>query len=349
MKNVIKNPKTSRTSQTQNALPLNNLILNGLIREHVPLDDKNWFQTGGDARFFCEPSTLEEYVSVLAWAKEKAVSWVVIGQGANMLISDAGFDGLVIRPIARPITISQISQVPQEVYINNHVFVTASSGVTMSDLIEWCLDNGIRGLEEFSGIPGTIGGSVYINLHYFEFLLAQFVASARVLCCDTGIMHEVTPEWFNFGYNQSRLLEGKHILIDATFKLIPANPLEVSYARGRRVEIIRHRIRRYPSERTCGSFFRNFHADEVDLIVNGKKMIYAAYYLDTAGVRGSVSSGGAAVSFQHANMIVNTGDAITADIITVARTMQERVRERFGIILQPECRLIGFSKYPLLI
>jgi UDP-N-acetylmuramate dehydrogenase len=309
-----------------------------IIQENVPLHDKNWFKTGGPARFYAEPTDAASFQFALEFAREHNLEIFVLGEGANILISDDGFDGLVIRP-----QLKHIAHRDQD----TDVLVAAGSGVTMDALIEYCLSNNILGLEEFSGIPGTVGGSVYINLHYFQFLLAQFMVSGTVIERSTGIIKTVDTEWFNFGYNQSTLHDEQHYLVDATFKLKPATDIETAYARGRRVEIIRHRTSRYPSKNTCGSFFRNFHENEVTIESNGKKMIFVAYYLDKIGVKGTLTHGDAIVSYQHANMLVNRGNATTQDIIEVARTMQELVHKEFGIIPQPECRLIGFKEYPL--
>ena len=218
----------------------------------------------------------------------------------------------------------------------------------MPELIDFCLNHNLGGLEEFSGIPGTVGGSVYINLHYFQFLLAQFLVEAEVIEKATGIMHTVAASWFNFGYNISKLQENNHYLVSATFNLKKVSDFETAFAQGRRVEIIRHRASRYPAKNTCGSFFRNFYDHEVTLMSNGKKLIFVAYYLDKIGIKGMLQHGDAIVSYQHANMLVNQGTATTADIIAVAREMQQRVYDAFGIMPQPECRLIGFKEYPLL-
>ena len=188
---------------------------------------------------------------------------------------------------------------------------------------------------------------MYINLHYFEFLLEQFVHSAKVIHKQSGSVEQVGPDWFEFGYNKSRLHKDEYYLASATFKLTSATKLKTEYARGRAVEIIRHRATRYPDKNTCGSFFRNFHLDEVNIESAGKKMIYVAYYLDKIGVKGQLSFGDATVSYQHANMIINRGNGTTGDIVRVAREMQNRVYKNFGIIPQPECQLIGFKNYPL--
>lgn len=311
-----------------------------LIQHHIPLKDKNWFQTGGEAEYYSQPITAEDYAQLLSWAYKHKQPITVLGAGANILIADTGIKGLVIKPNTQNI----------EIVTDNDttVFVRAGAGCTIDALIEWCLDHNILGLEEFSGIPGTIGGSVYINLHYYQFLLEHFLQEARIIERETGLLQAVSVDWFQFGYDTSRLQEKKHILFDATFKLSKTDALGVAYARGRRVEIIRHRVARYPSKNTCGSFFRNFLPDEVTLESNGKKMIYVAYYLDKIGAKGSLSVGDAIVSYQHANMLVNKGNATSGDIIALARTLQTMVKDQFGIIPQPECQLLGFDEYPLL-
>jgi UDP-N-acetylmuramate dehydrogenase len=310
-----------------------------IIEQNVPLRDKNWFGTGGPARFYAAPIGAGQMTLALECAQEYNLPIFVLGQGANILISDQGFNGLVIHPQDGGINLTPLN--------SSEILVHVDAGVIMHDLINFCLEHSIIGLEEFSGIPGTVGGSVYINLHYFEFLLEQFLDHAQVIDKKTLKIHTVNKEWFKFGYNQSTLQEKNHYLISATFKLKQASLVDVAFARGRREEIIRHRYQRYPYTGTCGSFFRNFHPQEVSMENNGKKVIWVAYYLDKIGVKGQLACGGAQVSHQHANMIVNKANATSADIITLARTMQELVHKNFGIMPQPECQLIGFNHYPL--
>ena len=311
-----------------------------LIQPDVPLKGKSWFKTGGPAKWFCEPHSPEEFQQALRFASQHELEIFILGQGANILIADQGFDGLVIRPKLQNRSIIPINRTQS--------LVTVDAGTDMNALIEYCLDNNLLGLEEFSGIPGTVGGSVYINLHYFEFLLEQFLVEAQIIHKKTGQIETVDTKWFHFGYNQSTLHKKEQYLLSATFLLQKATDQDVMYARGRRNEIIRHRKARYPYSHTCGSFFRNFYPEEVSILSNGKKAIWVAYYLDKIGVKGQLQKGDAVVSYQHANMLVNQGNATTHDIITVAKEMQQLVQKNFGIIPQPECQLIGFKKYPLI-
>lgn len=311
-------------------------VENMKIEQNITLNDKNWFQTGGTAKYFCEPTTEKEFASALDFAKQKQLEVFVLGLGANILISDEGFDGLVIRP--------KLCMLETD-YENGKVFVGA--GVKIQDLIDFCISNKLVGLEEFSHIPGTVGGSVYINIHYFDYFLADFIVSARVIEKSSGKILDVDKSWFEFGYDKSKLFKGDYFLVSATFKLKTGSELDAAYAKGRRDEIIRHRMRRYPNSNTCGSFFRNFHESEVPFLINGKKLIFIGYYLDKIGIKGELSVGNAVISHQHANMIVTKPGATSADVVALARKMQELVKDRYGIIPQVECQLIGFKNWPL--
>ena len=310
-----------------------------LIEKNVFLHAYTWFETGGPAEYFCKTRSTQECLEAVSWAHEHKMPITLLGAGANVLVSDAGCKGLVLKPDMQDIYFIEKD--------DQHVLVTAGAGVTIENLIEWSLQNNILGLEEFSGIPGTVGGALYINIHYFKFLISQFVYEAKVLCLDTQEIFTVSTEWFNFGYNTSTLLQKKHCLLEATFLLKKGIQEDVWYAKGRSHEIIRHRRQRYPYKGTCGSFFRNFLPEEVSIESNGKKMIFIAYYLDKVGVKGTLKHGGAGVSHQHANMIVNQSHASSDDIINVARTMQSLVKKEFNIVPKPECELIGFEEYPL--
>lgn len=304
------------------------------IEENISLSDKNWFKTGGTARLFCEPSTELEFQQALQFANTNNLEIFVLGEGANILISDDGFNGLVIRPQLKNITIQKRTE--------SFALVQAGAGVRFHDLITFCLNNNLANLEEFSGIPGNVGGCVYINIHYYEFLLEQFLFEAQVIHHKTGEIITVKPEWFNFGYDQSKLQDKEYFLISATFNLKSVNDIEIAYAKGRHTEIIRHRERRYPTQGTCGSFFRNFFPEEVQK--TDKKLIYVAYYLDKVGIKGELSVGGASVSHQHANMLINKGGATSTDLINLAQEMQSLVYKNFGIKPQAECQLIGFKE-----
>ncbi len=298
------------------------------IQENISLKDKNWFKTGGNAKYFCQPTSNPEFKQALEFADKNGLNIFILGDGANILISDSGFDGLVINPKLKDIKI-------------NNDLVTAQAGVNIQDLIDYTLDNNIIGLEEFSNIPGTVGGSVYINIHYIQYFLSDFLISAHVINKITGEIITVNKEWFNFGYDKSKLQKKEYFLIDALFKLKQVDVIQAAYAKGRRDEIIRHRKYRYPNSNTCGSFFKNFAQEDINFNVNGKKITAVAYYLDKIGIKGQLRVGNAVVSNQHANMIVTHEGATSNDVINLAKEMQRLVFDKFGILPQPECQVIG--------
>lgn len=307
-----------------------------IVQENISLADKNTFGTGGNARFFTQPTTAEQFAQALQFADQNKLDIFVLGGGANILISDEGFHGLVIRPALQEITVQSIN--------DRDVLVTSGAGVAIEELIKHCLDHQIIGLEEFSGIPGNIGGAVYINLHYYEFALEQFLVCATLINKKTYEIMTVDTSWLEFGYDQSKLQNQEYFVINATFQLKKVDPLTSAFARGRSVEITRHRQKRYPYQNTCGSFFRNFHPHEV--AHTEKKLIYVAYYLDQLGVKGQLSAGGAIVSHQHANMIVNHKQGSSKDILNLTLMMQDMVYKAYGMKPQPECQLIGFTTNP---
>ncbi len=311
------------------------------FQQNIFLNDFSWFGTGGPAKLFCEPENDAEFCKAIKFANAQNLDIFVLGEGANVLISDDGFDGLVIKPRNSKIEIVKTSE--------KEAVIRAGAGTPFSNVIDFALENKLIGLEEFSGIPGTVGGAVFINIHYFDFLLSQFLEKARVINRKTLEIIEVNADWFEFGYDRSKLQEKEFYLIDAdlkVFKVFKNNSVEVEKAIKKRKEMISYREDRYPTEKTCGSFFQNFSFKEVQVQENGEKIIHVAFYLDK--LKGKLSVGDAIVSTKHANMIENKGNATSADIAKLARKMQEYISDNFKIIPKPECQLIGFKNNPLL-
>lgn len=311
------------------------------IQENVSLNNYNWFGVGGNARYLAIPQSISEFQEVIQFACQHNFPVKVIGVGANILISDEGYEGIIIKLPTSGITHKYIS--PSEGLLK------VNSGVSIEEAINYCLETAfLFGLEEFSGIPSSVGGALFINLHYFEFLIEQYVYKATIFDIEKNIIFEVDKEWFEFGYDMSKVKKNKnYIILDATFILKRGDSKDQFFAKGRSQEIIRHRVKRYPHKRTCGCFFRNFMADEIPFEIEGKKVLAAGYYLDLVEARNNLRVNYCFVSSRHANMITHDGQGTAQDIIAVAKIMQERVYKKFGLLLQPECELIGFKTYPL--
>ena len=295
------------------------------ILENVPLKSYTNFKIGGPALFFCEPGDTDEIVESLGFAREKNVPVFILGLGANILVSDNGFPGLVIR------------QQNQRIWSQGNV-ITAQAGATIEKLIGAALAENLVGLEDFSEIPSTVGGSLYINLHYFDAFIGTLARSALVLNKSTLEMQEVDQSWFRFDYDDSKLKTGRdYILLQASFELEKVDDYRKHEAIGKSREITRTRQRRYPSEPSVGSIFQNLREEEKhDLPTRS-----VAYLIDVCGLKGK-RIGDAMLSHRHANMIVNTGDARAANVLELADVVKQHVKERFGVDLRFEMQLVGF-------
>ncbi|MBR5900778.1 FAD-binding protein [bacterium] len=306
------------------------------MRNDIPLAPLNWFKTGGNAEFFSEPQTLEDALSDLAFAKKEGLEVNVLGEGANTLVADQGCSGLVLHPANKALSLDESPE---------GLVLEAGCGANMQDAIDFALERNALGLEEFAGLPGTVGGAAFINAHFFEYFLADFLLSAKVISLD-GSVKEVGKDWFEYGYDVSRLHREKWLIWSVRFLLRRGSEFETAFAKGRAWEIIRQRSRRYPKERTCGSFFRNFLPEEIPP-GSEIKVPNVAYYLDKIGVKGALRFGKASVSRKHANMLETEEGASSADVVGLAREMQKLVYKDFNLVPVPECRFLGFASFPL--
>jgi len=297
------------------------------IIEQVPIKQYTTFKIGGEASFFCEPQNNDEIIESLSFAKENHLLSFILGLGANILVSDNGFKGVVIR------------QRNSKLSIRDNL-VTAESGLTVEELINIALSNNLIGSEDFSGIPSTIGGALYINLHYFDAFISNFLREATILNKSTLQAELVDKGWFNFGYDSSRLKkDNDYILLNASFEFNKANDYAKHEAIGKSKEIIRTRYYKYPSEPSVGSIFQNLTSDEQKYL--GLPTRSVAYLIDVCGLKGT-RVGDALLSHRHSNMIINIGNAMARDILELAQIIKEKVKDRFNVELRFEVQLVGF-------
>lgn len=311
------------------------------IQENVCLKKYNWFELGGIARYFAEPENISDLKAIINFSNTQNLPIKLLGLGANVLISDYGYQGIIIKLDNKNIC--------HEYLENETGLLHADGGCTIEELIKYSLNKAfLFGLEEFSGIPSTVGGALFINLHYFAFLISQFVHSAKIYDTIEKKIITVDANWFEFGYDTSKVKENKqYIILSASFLLKRNTALYAEYAKGRSLEITRHRQNRYPYQKTCGCFFKNLSPAQAPMGPEGKKILSAGYYLDKVDVRGELKKNNCSVSSRHANMMIHNGAGTASDIIAIAKIMQKKVFDRYGILLEPECELIGFDEYPL--
>lgn len=297
------------------------------ILENISLKPYTNFKIGGNAHYFCEPKNKEEIIESLEFANDNNLPTFILGLGANILVNDEGFPGLVIR------------QRNEEIYVKDEI-ITASSGTTMENLIKKALAENLIGIEDFSGIPSTVGGALYINLHYYNSFIGPLINSALVVNKNTLMLEEIDKDWFGFGYDTSKLKNNKDfILIEASFLLRKVCDNEKYEALGKSKEIIRTRLYKYPQEPSVGSVFQNLTTEEKEKYNLPTRSV--AYLIDVCGLKGK-RVGDAMISPRHANIIINVGSATAKDVINLANLVKHIIKERFDIDLRFEMELVGF-------
>lgn len=298
-----------------------------LVKKNILLKNYSGYEVGGPADFFCEPRTKKELLSALAFARKKNIPVGILGGGFNVLISDSGFRGLIIKPRINSLIIEGSG-------------VVAGSGVELGKVIKISLKKGLIGLEDFSGIPGTVGGALYINVHYYRSLLNNLVEWIECVDYD-GNSRIIGGRNKNWKYELSQIQKNKIIVVRGCFELKKVGQQEKWKAIGKAEEIIRTRFYRYPAEPSAGSVFQNIDRKKF----YGAPSISAAYYIDRLGMKGT-RVGGAEISGRHANMIVNKGNATAKDIARLASLIKKRVQKKFGLELKPEVQFLGFKNNP---
>ena len=277
------------------------------------------FGTGGSARYFLSVSSIDELSRAVTTAKRLNVPLFILGGGSNLLVSDNGYDGLVIRleitglKLVEPMTIE------------------AGAGEQLSTLVDFATERSLTGLEFAAGIWGTVGGAVFGNAGAFGGEIGQVLTEANLVDL-AGRTRTVLTDYFNFEYRSSQLKTSGEILATARFKLNEGNCTEIE---ARVQDILKGRAERHPSERTAGSFFKNIPDSTQP---HGK--MPAGRLLEEAGA-GSLSVGGAKVYEKHANIIVADERATSKDIRLLADMMKKKVFDRFGIKLQEEIQQLG--------
>jgi len=288
------------------------------VRTGVPLRDHSNFRIGGPADFFCEAATLDVLRSALAAARESGLRARVIGGGNNILFDDAGFRGLIVKNAARGLE--------RKDRPSGEARVTAVSGTPLRDLVDFCSEHGLEGMEFMAGIPGSVGGAVCGNAGAFGCCLGDRLEEAWLLSPD-GSERLEKRGYFDFAYRGSRLKTGGDVVLEAAFALAAGGKAAIE---ARIEEYLSLRAARHPDSTMAyaGSFFKN------PVGPDGRK-IPAGMLLEQVGAKGA-EVGGAAVFGGHANFLYNRGGATAAEVLALARELKDRVRAKFGIVLEEE-------------
>ncbi|MEA3272842.1 MAG: UDP-N-acetylmuramate dehydrogenase [Patescibacteria group bacterium] len=282
------------------------MISNELLSKHTT------FKIGGPAKYFIEAKSADDIVDAVKFSKK----FFILGGGSNLLVSDKGFDGLVIKIVGGKIN-----------FDGN--LVEADVGVALGYLIAESVKRGLAGLELLAGIPGTLGGAIFGNVGLGKdgSCIGDVVESVRLLMPD-GKIKKVKKEWMKFSYRQSHLknfkLEKRPIILSATLKLKKGDKEELGEIIKEKIEL---RKEIYPTEPCAGCVFKNPSNQS------------AASMIDDCGLKGE-RVGGAQVSKKHANFIVNTGKAKSKDVIKLISLIKKKVKNKFKITLEEEIQLI---------
>jgi UDP-N-acetylenolpyruvoylglucosamine reductase len=292
------------------------------IEKNFPLARLTTVRTGGPADYFARPSSQDELVALLAWAKEIGAPVGVIGSGSNLLVADDGFRGLAMKLGG---ALTEVERDGSHLLCGGGARLPSAAGKTPT----W----GLSGLEFGINIPGTVGGAVRMNANAYGGRLAEVLEWVEVSTA-TGTERR-TPDAFDFVYRNSNLTEGE-IVSRASFALTPGDPEEI------KATLASMRDRRREAQpsgiKTFGSTFKNPEDARAEGRTSGQ-------LLEAAGCRG-LEVGGARFSDKHANFVENMGEATTADVLALMAEGRRRVKEKFGIELEPEVQVLGDVEVP---
>ena len=313
------------------------------VRRDELLERHTALRVGGPADLLIVCDSVDKVVGAVQTARLYGVPWLVLGGGCNVLISDSGVRGLVVVNRAARIEFDddQSPGVQERPTGRRRVdrVVRAEAGALLAMLARGAVERGLAGLEWAIGLPGTVGGAVVGNAGAFDGDVAGALQSATVLGPD-GETVERSVDWFGFAYRTSRIKRarkqgpgdvdgqhaGAHVVLAATFGLQPGNPAALA---ARTNEILEWRQTRHPCGATMGSTFKNPPAG------------HAGNLIERAGLRG-YRIGGAQISEQHGNFLMNTGGATPADVLALIKHARAEVKRQSGVELELEIELLGW-------
>ena len=293
-------------------------------RQDAPMAEHTSFRAGGPADLLVSPSSEEELQAVLQKLALADVPHMVLGNGSNILVTDGGYRGVMVH------------LGPAFSYIRREGnSLICGSGTSLAMAAKSAAAEGLTGLEFASGIPGSVGGAVFMNAGAYGGEIKDVLDHARVLRqagpdeADTGAFPafaEVAAADLDMGYRHTRLHESGEIVTEAVFALQPGDPEEI---RATMADLTAKRNAKQPvTYPSAGSFFKR------------PEGYFAGKLIQDAGLKG-LSVGGAQVSELHSGFIINTGGATATDILQLMQIVRAGVKEQFGVLLEPEVRIIG--------
>ncbi|NEX01599.1 UDP-N-acetylmuramate dehydrogenase [Pseudobutyrivibrio sp. NOR37] len=292
---------------------LNTKFPEALVFVDEPMKGHTTFRIGGPADIYIEPD-YASIIPLIKYLKEQDVQFMIIGNGSNLLVSDEGIDGVVI----------SLGKNSDAITINGDTMVV-EAGAMLSSVANAAANAGLTGLEFASGIPGSIGGAVYMNAGAYGGEMKDIIESVLILTDDleTKVM---TPDDLHMSYRHSSLMEDGGYVLSAVIKLDKGNEEEI---KARIDDIRQQRISKQPLNfPSAGSTFKR------------PEGYFAGKLIDDTGLRG-YSVGDAQVSEKHCGFVVNKGNAKAADVLQLMKDVDVKVFDKFGVHLSPEVRIVG--------
>ncbi|MDO5301827.1 MAG: UDP-N-acetylmuramate dehydrogenase [Tissierellia bacterium] len=286
----------------------------GRVTEGKEMKELTTFRIGGPVDFFAEPNSVEEVRNILADAKDQGLDWMVMGAGSNLLVSDKGIRGIVMRLGDRFSSVHHSGTV-----------LTAGAMASLADVANYTVAAGLTGLEFSHGIPGTVGGAMTMNAGAYDGEMKDVVLSVTALTPDGELVTYSNAE-MDFGYRHSRVYEEHLIVLSVDFQLAAGEREQIQ---GKIDDFWQRRNAKQPLEMaSAGSTFKR------------PVGYYAGQLIDQAGLRG-IQHRGAQVSQKHCGFVVNTGEATCQDVVELIHLVQEAVYAKHGVELEPEVKVIG--------
>lgn len=299
---------------------LTRILPQNQIKQKERMENHTSLHIGGEADYFVTPTSANEIKAVLCLCNQENIPSYIMGNGSNLLVSDEGYRGLVLK----------LGEDFSYVSVREDGTVTAQAGILLSKLANEVARNSFTGFEFAAGIPGTLGGAVTMNAGAYDGDINQCIVSAKLMDAE-GNIHCFNKEELELGYRSSILQRKNYILLEAEMKFKKVDMQEILH---RMKELNTQRRDKQPLDQySAGSTFRR------------PEGYYTGKLVNDAGLRG-YQVGGAAVSEKHCGFIINKGNATAKDFLTVIQDVVRIVNEKFGVRLEPEVKYLGEFNQP---
>lgn len=293
---------------------LRKIVGNDKVYSDEPMHKHTTMKVGGPARYMVTPGKEDEIPELIKVARLHNIPYYVIGNGSNLLISDEGYDGLII----------YIGREMSDITVEGNI-IKADAGAMLSSLGAVALKNGLTGLEFAAGIPGTLGGACVMNAGAYGGEIKDVVTEITAVDKD-GVIHRFLPEDMKMSYRNSVFMGGDYIITGAVLKLSEGDGEEIS---SKMSDFTRRRLDKQPLEYpSAGSTFKR------------PEGYFAGALIEKAGLKGK-GVGGACVSEKHAGFVINYNNATAMDVYKTINYVIDEVKKDSGVILEPEVRIIG--------